>query len=164
MLSKNIVIEKELLDDADDSLLKLLNFVSLNLDDFNKRLDCNIKIKITSSAGNFSFLNTSCQYSKLFDRYLSFLLLQRGKNNVDEFIQSSKGYIEVAFDFINSSILKHKGSFSTNSIEYSKYILFVKRYSNYSPLGILSKEQQTEFSAYTQRFVETLNSNFTKYN
>ena len=160
-ISKNIIFEKEILNQKDKDLhSKQIEITSLNLDDFNMRLNSNIVLVYNYDFRAFFLNSLDEKYGRLFTRHISHLLAYYNHRETwteTSFISYDLNLIKYDFEDLYLSIRDLKASYIYNSELVRRLNLFISRWNNYSPLGILSKEGEEQYRNELQAMVHNLN-------
>ncbi|TBX65200.1 hypothetical protein EZL74_12475 [Flavobacterium silvisoli] len=160
-ISKNIFFEKNILNQEDKNIhSKQIEITSLNLDDFNARLNSNIVLVYNSDYRGF-FLNSEDErYGRLFTRHIAHLLTyynHRETWNETSFISYDLNLIKYDFEDLYLSIKNLNQNYTHNLELVRRLNLFKNRWNNYYPLGILSKEGEQQYKNELQKMVDKLN-------
>jgi len=167
-ISQNIIYDKEAIKTSDYEFhTKQLEIVSLNLDDFNSRLNSNIKLHYNHIWNAFLLESNNEIYGDVFSRHISYCL---GFFN-------DKGLLESSFIqkdlFTIKSVMFNLFFHIRDDFDYFKQSeelklelhLFLKRFdNNYCPLGILSNEGQIYYKEECKKIVDKIKSILYKLN
>lgn len=160
-VSKNIIYDLEAVKNFQIEFhTEQLEIVSINLDDFNKRLNCNIKLHYNHIWNAFLLESKNEKYGDVFSRHISHCLAFFNDKNWEEslFINKDlKSIYDVMFN-LHYHITQRTEYFKMSEDLQSELSLFIKRYDNFFPLGILSKEGEIFYKAELQKIVDKLQS------
>jgi hypothetical protein len=158
-ISKNIIFDSKILESKNQQFyINQLKITSLNLDDFNKRLNTNIILRYHDALNGFELETQYPKYGNLFVRHLShYLAFYNNRNWLQpDFISYEYFILKSIHDHFYYS-LKEKGkSYQSDIILNEELSIFLHRYDNYFPLGILDKAGENEYKYYSQDLVNSL--------
>lgn len=158
-ISKNIIFESKILESQNREFYKnQLKITSLNLDDFNKRLSTNIILRYHESLNGFELETQYPKYGDLFIRHLShYLAFFNNKNWIQsDFITYEFFILKLIHDNFYYG-LKEKGKDYPYDISFNEELsIFLLRYDNYFPLGILDKIGENEYKEYAQKLIDSI--------
>lgn len=160
-ISKNIVYDSEAIKTSDYEFhTKQLQIVSLNLDDFNLRLNSNIKLHYNHIWNAFLLESTDEVYGDVFSRHIAHCLAFYNDKNwtEDSFIYKDLFHIDNEMINLHYHINKDVEWFKTNEDLCRSLNLFIKRFDNYYPLGILSTQGQVFYKEECQKIIDKLKS------
>ena len=159
-VSKNIIYDSEAIKKYEFEFhTKQLEIVSLNLDDFNSRLNSNIKLHYNHIWNAFLLETTDEIYGDVFSRHIFHCLAFHNDNKWSEsfFIQKDLFNIQSVMFNLFYHIKDDTEYFKQNKELNSELNLFLKRFdNNYYPLGILSKQGQSYYKEDCQKIVDKL--------
>jgi hypothetical protein len=160
-ISKNIIYDSEAIKDSEFKFhTKQLEIVSLNLDDFNLRLNSNIKLHYNHIWNVFLLESKNEIYGDVFSRHISHCLAFFNDENWSEGMFIYRDLYNIKNVMINLlyHIKDNVESFKNNDVLMSELNLFLKRFSNYHPLGILTQSGEAFYKEESQKIVNELNS------
>ena len=160
-LSKNILYDSGAVDSNMEFHTKQLEIVSLNLDDFNKRLNSDIKLRYNHIWNAFLLESTNEKYGDVFVRHISHCLAFYNDENWSEefFIQRDLFNINSTMINLYYHIKDNVDYFKQNEELNSELNLFIKRFDNgYRPLGILSNDGAVYYKKQIEAIVNNLKS------
>lgn len=160
-ISKNIIFDNEILKKKEENELSIrqLEIASLNLDDFNQRLNSNIKLTYNSQYKSFFPTSRDEKFDNLIARYIAHLLsYYKNRNDWNEanFIDYNISLIRHEFEDLYLSIKEIGKDYSHNSGLRQRLSLFIKRYDDYYPFGIFTDEGQQLYKSELQKMVNSL--------
>lgn len=161
IISKNIIYDSEAIKSSEFNFhTKQLEVVSLNLDDFNTRLKCNIKLHYNHIWNVFLLESTDEVYGDVFSRHISYCLSFFNNENWEEqfFIQKDLFSIRSVMFNLYYHIKDDTQYFKQNEELNYELNLFLKRFDNYYPLGILSTQGQVFYKEECQKIIDKLKS------
>ena len=163
IISKNIIYDSEAVKNSEHNFhTNQLEVVSLNLDDFNSRFNSNIILQYNHIWNVFLLQTKNELYGNIFSRHISYCLAFYNDANWDEvsFISKDLRLIEDVMFNLYYHITQRTESFKMNDELNSELNLFIKRYDNFFPLGILSKMGEIYYRKELQIIVDKLKSVF----
>lgn len=158
-ISKYIIYDSEAIKNSEFTFYtKQLEVVSLNLDDFNLRLNSNIKLHYNHIWNVFSLESKNEIYGDIFSRHISYCLAFFNDENWSEesFIYRDLYSIKDVMINLFYNIKDNPEAFKTNDVLMKELDLFLKRFSNYCPLGILTPNGEKFYREESQKIVEDL--------
>ena len=158
-ISKNIIYDSEAIKNSEFEFhTKQLEIVSLNLDDFNSRLNSNIKLHYNYIWNAFLLESKNEKYGNVFSRHISHCLAFFNDDNWSEEMFIYKDLFQIKNGMINLyyHIKKDPKWFKTDEDFSSELFLFIKRFDNYYPIGILSKQGERYYQIECQKILDEL--------
>lgn len=160
-ISKNIIFDSEAIKNSEfEFYTRQLGIVSLNLDDFNSRLNSDIKIRYNHIWNVFLLESKNEKYGDVFSRHISHCLAFFNDENWSEemFIYRDLHNIKDVMINLFYQIENDTENFKNNSVLMSELNLFLKRFSNYCPLGIITSNGEKFYKEEAQKIVDKLKS------
>lgn len=160
-ISKNIIYNNEDIKFSENYNFHIeqLEIASLNIEDFNKRLNLDIKLSYSPKFSYFLAVDYSVYYERLFSNYITSLLsYQKGFQNISEedFIRIDLQNLNNIMQGFKISIISNKEQVKNSDEILFELKLFLKRYTDYCPLGILSQQGQEYYKNELNKIVEQL--------
>lgn len=158
-ISTNIIYDSEAIKNSQFEFhSKQLEIVSLNLDDFNSRLNSNVKLHYNHIWNAFLLESKNENYGNVFSRHISHCLAFFNDDNWSEEMFIYKDLFHIKNGMINLyyHIKKDPEWFKTDEDFLSELFLFIKRFDNYHPIGILSNQGERYYQIECQKILEKL--------
>lgn len=158
-ISKNITYDSEAIKNSEFNFhTKQLEIVSLNLDNFNSRLKCDIKLHYNHIWNVFLLESKNEKYGDVFSRHISHCLAFFNDKNWSEELFIYRDLYNIKNVMLNLfyHIKDDAENFKKNDILIDELNLFLKRFSNYHPLGILTNNGEKFYKEESQKIVDEL--------
>jgi len=158
-ISKNITYDFEAIKKSEfEFYTKQLEIVSLNLDDFNLRLSSDIKLHYNHIWNVFLLESPNEIYGDVFSRHIAHCLAFYNDENWSEEVFIFKDLFHIKNGMINLyyHINDNSENFKNNDELIKELNLFLKRFYNYYPIGILSKQGERYYQNECQKILDKL--------